>query len=186
MKKEYSALNGEKIQCDYVEIDFLGGDAVDLLARYTDGEFIYARKTREVVAQPVKEGQVVETKPLATISGQTCIISETTQVVTDEHVARGDMLVTNPDGEQYIVKGPKFQKIYTQVSDGVYKPQGETKAFLTTTTNICFKASWGEVQFAPKGSKLCVSDLGDIYSVTDSAFDATYEIENQPQENENQ
>ncbi len=89
------------------------------------------------------------------------------------------MLVQNPDGEVYTVKAAKFEKTYEKVGEGVYKAKVVEKPFVTTTKNICFKASWGEVQYSPIGSKLCVEDKNSIYSVTNMAFEKTYkEIEN--------
>ena len=46
------------------------------------------------------------------------------------------------------------------------------------TKNITFKASWGEQIFAPAGSMLCIEyGAGEEYSVTNSAFESTYEVE---------
>lgn len=187
MRKEFIAEDCGKVVCDFIEVDLNGAEnALELLAKYTDGNIIFAQKTRRVHARPVLLGETVLTAPLATIGERVCKISETSQIVTMDHVTRGDMVVTNPDGEEYIVKGSKFAKIYTHIGNGVYLPQGEVKPFVTTIADICFKASWGELQFAPKGSKLCVADMNDIYSVTDIAFESTYERVQNVHANENE
>lgn len=175
MKKSIIAQTGEMVEVEFTKVDFSKDSILESVTDIAENMPIVATKTREVKARGVVLGENVVTMPLATIDGKVCGLSETQQIVTEEHVARGDMVVTNPDGETYIVKGPKFQKLYAQTGEGVYKPQGEAKIFVTATQDICFMTSWGEMQFSPKGSKLCISDLSDIYSVTDIAFGATYE-----------
>lgn len=164
------------IEVDFKEVDIVGAEDVgSVLAEVTDGKIITAKKDVTVQAEPAQLGQEVDTNPRAIVDGKAYTFSETKQVIQQKHLDAGSVLVHNPDGEVYVVKGEKFAKTYEATEDG-YRPVDGPKKFVTVTEDICFKAPWGEMIYAPKGSKLCVEYLEsrDVYSVTNSAFNSTY------------
>lgn len=175
-KRILTGRNGEAdIEVTFEEIDFIGAaDKNALLTQVSDMKFIKAKKEAVVTAWPAKLGEKVVTRPGVIIDGKEYSFDETEITVSQKDVDNKCMLVRNPDGEVYMVKGEKFEKLYEKVDDTTYKTAGDAKSFVTTTKDICFKASWGEMQYSPKGSKLCVSENGDIYSITNMAFQTTY------------
>ncbi len=94
----------------------------------------------------------------------------------------GDFIVTNPDGEEYIVPGKKFNARYeVGAEDGVYLAKG----FVRAATNpfgkpIEIMASWGEAQ---RGDERCLfADVcdekgnrdGSPYIIAADEFARTY------------
>lgn len=133
-----------------------------------------AIKFATVQAKPAKAGQVVDTRPRVNYQGRVYTFSETTQTISPEKEAAGAMVVKNPDGEEYVIatRG-KFDSKYESV-DGGYRAVDGVKPFRTATKNVAIQTSWGEEQIVLEGSKLCVADEKDIYSVTNAAFEGTY------------
>ena len=187
----YAVSKGEpNIEIEFREVDLVGAENLEeLLKEVTDCKIITAKKSCEVSARRAEVGQVVDTRPRVNVNGKVYTMSETKRTITQEDVDKNSMLVTNPDGEVYVVKGEKFERTYSfehDSSDGeaIFRPIDDAKKFVTVTEDISFKAPWGETIFAPKGSKLCVEylDSRDIYSVTNSAFESTYkEVEEEQQ-----
>lgn len=168
--------NYPDIEVDFKEVDLVGAKNVqEVLTQVADMKVVTACKTAIVQARPVRLGEKIETNPRCEIGGYLYILGETVQEIQQKHVDRGDVVVENPDGELYVINGEKFPKKYDAVEGG-YRPVDSAKKFVTVTEDICFKAPWGEMIFSPKGSKLCVEyiDSRDIYSVTNTAFDVTY------------
>ena len=78
-----------------------------------------AQKTVKVKARKGVIGEQVDTRPRVERDGKIYVIGETKGTVKVE----GSMVVTNPDGEEYIVKPDVFNQKYTATSeDGVYIP----------------------------------------------------------------
>ena len=165
-----------------IEIDFEETTAPES-TKYSDGEIIMARKTAVVQARKLEKEEVVDTRPRASVDGKTYVFSETKNTAP-----AGSWVITNPDGEEYVIKDKvkngqvvatadeQFSAKYSQTPEGYVSTEGP-KHFVRIDSDICFKASWGETQFAPKGSYICTEyGPGEEYSVTNSAFDATYQI----------
>lgn len=167
--------------------------------QYTTGQVILARKTAVVQARVLTEETVVDTRPRVRVDGR-----EYTFIETLNTAPAGSIVITNPDGEDYVLKDQwktlkidgvvqydengqekkylvtaqeQFAAKYQAVEGGFVAIEGP-KHFEVTTQDICFAASWGEMQFAPAGSYICTEyGPGEEYSVTNSAFEATYEPE---------
>ena len=152
--------------------------------QYTTGQVILARKTAVVQARVLTEDTVVDTRPRVRVDGREYTFSETLNTAP-----AGSIVITNPDGEEYVLKDKykdgvlvktaeeQFAAKYQAVEGGFVAIEGP-KHFEVTTQDICFAASWGEMQFAPAGSYICTEyGPGEEYSVTNSAFEATYEPE---------
>jgi hypothetical protein len=103
--------------------------------------------------------------------------------VETENVAHeGDFVVTNPSGEQYVVKESVFNARYVleDVKIHVYKAKGVIKAFQYTDSDIEVVASWGEKVRGKAGCYIAmVFDDGeyntDRYLIGEKVFTETYE-----------
>lgn len=106
-------------------------------------------KTAVVTIREVEPGTPLETR-LA--DGRV----ETKNVATEDrrHV------VTNPDGEEYLVGADKVADRYTPLGDGRYKAKGMVRAFPNPTGGeITIMAPWGEEQHG--GSEAMLATLYD-------------------------
>ena len=155
-----------------IEMDFVVTTAIGT-RDFVKPEVIKAQKNVPVHAVQAKEDTEVVTRPRIEVDGKLYYIVETKNVA---HA--GDWVVTNPDGEMYVITGSKFPSKYEAAENGMYIPTEGPKTFQQTNENICFVASWGETQFVPAGSYVCTSyGPGEEYGVTNFAFDKTYEIQ---------
>ena len=134
---------------------------------------IKAVKVARVQARRVKAGEQVDTRPRVIVDGKEYTFIETKQIVSQEQAQKGAVAVINPDGEEYLMSEEKFNKKYIKTQGG-FKAIDGPKHFRIVTKDCVITASWGEEQFVPKGSVLCVENVDDIYSVTNSAFQHTY------------
>lgn len=127
---------------------------------------LYA-KTARVQARSGKAGEKIETKMK---SG----LKETDNTVK----ADGDMVITNPDGEQYIVEKAKFEKRYEIDPENPkqFRPKGGAQEFIPVQEDIQFKAPWGEEMTILAGGVLNITgrDSGDIYGIQKDEFNNTY------------
>ena len=162
-----------------IEKEFLIIDNIaKQLDEITEPKIIKAKKTAIVKARSVKEGEIVDTRPRVEVDGKIYTFSETKQKVTKEMVDNGAVVVINPDGEHYIIKNEeKFAQKYQLTDDGFVAISDE-QLFRKTIVDCIITASWGEKQYVPKGSYICVTNPSDIYSVTNSAFESTYSVKN--------
>lgn len=141
---------------EYVAEHLAAGDRIHLYA-----------ETARIKARPGIVGEEIVTKMS---DGHT----ETKSTVQSE----GDMVVTNPDGEQYIVDEKTFAKKYEldPVSPNRYRPTGGAQQFLFLHEDVEFTAPWGEQMSIKKGGVLNITgrDQGDIYGIQRNEFDNTY------------
>lgn len=97
---------------------------------------------------------------------------------TKNVVKKGDWIITNPDGESYIMPEETLQKKYEMdpAQKGVWRPKGGPQKMLSVTEDISFKAPWGEDMKIAKGGMLNISgmDQGDIYGIQPAEFKKTY------------
>ena len=130
-----------------------------------------AQKTIPVVARKGVIGEEVDTRPRVEYDGEKYVIGETRARVKVE----GSMIVTNPDGEEYIVRPQTFASKYKETEqEGVYMPLAKPIQYFTIDENISFTAPWGETEYATKGAVIVVMSPTDIYAVTNEAFKNTY------------
>lgn len=99
---------------------------------------------------------------------------ETTSVAKE-----GDFIITNPDGERYVVSSNKFHKKYElafDVGENCYKPKADVCKFLEIDEDITFVCSWGEMQYIKAGGFINITDFDDIYGVAKNEFFDTYRL----------
>lgn len=181
MKKVLYSINPQEYPD--IELDFIETTAPES-RNYTTGQVVKAKKTAKVMATKLNEETVVDTRVRTVVDGRVYVFEETTN-----KAPAGAIVITNPDGEQYVIKdkykdgqlvksaSDQFDAKYARIDNGFVSKEG-ARHFMPVTENITFKASWGEQIFAPAGSMLCIEyGKGEEYSVTNSAFKSTYEIE---------
>lgn len=127
------------------------------------------RKFTIIHARQGKPGEVVET---IMKDGH----KETTGVVKIDDHNNLDWVVTNPDGERYIMPYEKFRSKY-QIYDfnkGTYIPKKVICEFIQIDDDISFVAPWGEQMHIKKGGYLNITNINDIYGVQKQEFETTY------------
>ncbi len=181
MKKTLYSLNPQiypNIEIDFIETTANGA------RNYTTGQVIRAKKTAEVQAKQLRENTIIDTRARTIIDGKVYVFEETTSMAP-----KGAIVITNPDGEQYVIKDEikngillksateRFNTKYIKTENGFISTEGY-RQFMTITDNITFKSRRGEQIFAPAGSLLCIEyGEGKEYTVTNSAFNSTYELD---------
>lgn len=170
MKKILYSLNPDKypdIVIDFIEVN------AENSRNFAKIEIIEARKISPVTAIQVQKEVKVVTRPRVEVDGRLYFIDETTNTAH-----KGDWIITNPDGEQYVLSDDRFQTKYQSDNNGRYLPIEDVKQFRQITHSVCFQSQKGDWRFVTAGSYLCISTgSGNEYGITNSAFDQTYEIE---------
>lgn len=125
----------------------------------------YYAKSARISARPGKVGEKITTVMKDRHK-------ETTNTVKNE----GDMVATNPNGEQYIIDAKTFAKKYEidPKNPDKYRPTGGPQEFMTLGENVMFKAPWGEQMMIKKGGVLNVTNMDDIYGIQQAEFQETY------------
>lgn len=103
----------------------------------------------------------------------------------------GDVIMTGPLGERYVVKAARFLTLYTvDVDTGIATPKPDTRQVACVTSAVLdvlractgairFSAQWGELMTAHEGDYL-VRQVDDktgavsFYSIAKAAFESTY------------
>lgn len=101
---------------------------------------------------------------------------------TSNTAREGDWVVTNPQGEEYVVPKDEFEKKYAATeNDGVYQSRGYCRAIRNPQgMAVEMKASWGELVHGDEQCfivQACDADgslYGEPYIVAKEAFDTTY------------
>ena len=104
-------------------------------------------------------------------------LEETKNTVTaDEKTGEPGWVVTNPDGEEYIVPDSTFKKKYEIDPENPeqYKPKGGPVLSSPINEHIEFNAPWGEVMKIEAGGSLILSGPEDIYGIQKAEFENTY------------
>lgn len=102
---------------------------------------------------------------------------ETKNVVKiDEKTGEPGWIVTNPDGEQYIVEDSNFKKKYEIDPENPeqYKPKGGPVLSAKIDEDIEFLAPWGESMRIYAGGSAIISGKNDIYGIQKDEFNNTY------------
>ena len=105
-------------------------------------------------------------------------------VETNNAAAEGDVIVTNPGGEQYVLKPEKFNSRYEKTEeDGVFNAKGKVRITPNPTGgSIKIIAPWGEEQFGGPDALIATvydpdkpDEVGaDRYIIGRDEFNATY------------
>lgn len=121
-----------------------------------------AQKVARVQARPAEPGERVAT------------IMKDGHVETENVASDGDLVVTNPSGEQYLVKAATFAERYQPTATpGEFAPRAAPVKALVTGENVEFTAPWGEIMRIKAGGVLIVEN-GEVRGVQADEFAATY------------
>ncbi len=104
-------------------------------------------------------------------------LEETRNTVTvDEKTGEPGWVVTNPDGEEYIVPDSTFKKKYEidPENPAQYKPKGGPVLSSSINEHIEFNAPWGETMKIEAGGSLILNGPDDIYGIQKAEFENTY------------
>lgn len=104
-------------------------------------------------------------------------LEETRNVVkADEKTGEPGWVVTNPDGEEYIVNDSTFKKKYELDPNNqeVYKPKGGPVLSTKIAEDLEFEAPWGEMMKIEAGGSLILGGANDIYGIQKAEFENTY------------
>jgi hypothetical protein len=121
-----------------------------------------AQKVARVRARPAQAGERVAT------------IMKDGHVETENVAKAGDVVVTNPSGEQYLVAEVTFAKRYQPTeTKGEFAPKAAPVKALVTNENVEFEAPWGETMRIKAGGVL-LSENGEVRGVQAEEFAETY------------
>lgn len=129
-----------------------------------------AKKVANITAAQGEIGEGVETKMK---NG----LVETTNVVTaDPETNQPGWIITNPDGERYIVKDSEFRKKYIPDPEkpGEYKPVSPPVLVTRINENLEFMAAWGKQEKLEAGGILVLANSSKIYGIQPEPFKNTY------------
>lgn len=95
---------------------------------------------------------------------------------TKNTAAAGDIIMSGPSGEQYVVKSAKFPKLYQGNIGGPIHPEQNPRMVALYTGNqpVMFKASWGEDMILKPGDYLVKEDEGKFYRIAKLEYEQTY------------
>lgn len=113
-------------------------------------------------------------------------LEETRNSVTlDEETGEPGWIVTNVDGEEYIVPDSKFKSKYEidPENPSQYKPKGAPVLSSTVDEHIAFTAPWGEEMKIEVGGSLILNGPNDIYGIQPEEFAHTYAPTDKSKEN---
>ena len=96
-------------------------------------------------------------------------------IETQNTSKEGDVLVTNPSGEQYLVGQEKFNARYDQRGD-VFTPKAAPVEVMAIRENVSFKAPWGEEMKIKAGGVLVKAGENDVYGIQKEEFHETYDV----------
>lgn len=91
----------------------------------------------------------------------------------------GDVIMSGPSKEKYVLKASKFNKMYTMVdTSGVVIPEQSPRMVTEYTgdAEISFMAPWGENMILTKGDFLVKKSETEFYRIGREEFMKTYQI----------
>lgn len=139
-------------------------------------EFFEAFKKAPISAVQGVVGQEIKT---VICSGDKDDFLETINTVkVDPRTGNPGWIVTNPDGEKYVVADGDFHEKYVKDSDDplsdVYNPIGTPVLVGRIVEDISFIAPWGEEMNIKAGGFLVLASTNDIYGIQEEQFYNTY------------
>lgn len=149
---------------------------IDDMYTYVRDGIISGKFTLDEVAKfaRVMARQGIEGEEIITVMADG--LEETRNVVKVDENGNPGWVLTNPDGEQYIVPDATFNKKYEidPENPDVYKPKGGPVISCKTNENIEFTAPWGEPMKIEAGGSLIINNPNDIYGIQKTEFENTY------------
>jgi hypothetical protein len=120
----------------------------------------------------------MEPMTFATATSEMKVVTITADGKETENTAvPGDIIMSGPSGEKYVVKAVKFEKLYAKQDDGTVIPEQSPRqvARYTGKDEVTFTAPWGEQMVLKPGDYL-VKDGEGYYRVAKKEYEATYNL----------
>jgi hypothetical protein len=120
----------------------------------------------------------MEPMSFATATSEMKVVTITADGKETENTAvPGDIIMSGPSGEKYVVKAAKFEKLYAKQDDGTVIPEQSPRqvARYTGKNEVTFTAPWGEQMVLKPGDYL-VKDGEGYYRVAKKEYEATYNL----------
>ena len=94
---------------------------------------------------------------------------------TDEQ-DKGDVVMSGPSKEKYVVKADRFAKFYTKSADGTVTPDQSPRmvAQVRDEQQVTIKTPWGESQVLAPGDYIVKDGDKGYYRVSKARFGQTY------------
>lgn len=151
-----------------------------------EGSLIPLEATK-VASVQARRGILGETVKTIIKSDTEEAFKETVNVVKkDKDTGELDWVVTNPDGEKYVVADVDFREKYDKAMDipesDIYNPVGNPVLVVKINEDILFKAPWDEDMQIKSGGFLVLAKKDDIYGIQEAEFHNTYRVRNTPEE----
>lgn len=140
-------------------------------------------RQRDLLKAAFAAGELKRYKKFGTVHARPAVNGERIVTILDgvketENTAKhGDIVVTGPKGEEYIIGKDKFKSRYKSTAKhGEYEPIGEGFATRYTGEEFRFPAPWGEEMLIQPGDYLYTPAIGsdDIYRIEAEVFKQTY------------
>lgn len=176
------AEQNEIIEKDFEVIENLELYVENLLTN--NAKIITAQKDCKIEARWAQVGEVVDTRPRVSVDGKTYTFSETKREVSEDKA--NNVVVKNPDGEEYLLTREKFLERYVQDNYGNWISKGEPQQFIKINEDIIITpTNWGgDKQVVCAGSVINVTNKQDLYAITNLAFEKTYKTKEREAEQE--
>ncbi len=113
-------------------------------------DLMSAEYTKRLLAAPLYQKNVFVQVEIATETKEIDTILKDGTKETSHKVLPGDAIITNPDGEQYVVSKTQLEADYKPVEgkQNIYKSKGVIHALPNPTGNpVSIDASWGKKEF---------------------------------------
>ena len=124
---------------------------------------VYNKIVVEKTARPAVAGEVIDT----IINGE---------VETSNTANEGDMIITGLAGEEYIISGNKFHKLYVLVSGNTYQTKPDSVQAVEVSDSFSFLAPWGSEMICNVGDYIVYRSQEDVYRIERTEFLKTYTL----------
>lgn len=131
--------------------------------------------------QFVENGVVGEMPPMSytVAAGERLVVTVTSDgKETQSTAAPGDIIMSGPSGENYVVKAAKFPKLYQEdINQTVIPEQGpRLVALYPGPDTVEFMAPWGESMVLKPGDYLVKDGDAGYYRIAKVEYEQTYEL----------
>ena len=191
MKKTLYSLDGAiKKDINFKKIDLLNSQNVEqVLEEITDGNIIYAKKDVGIYCQIVTLGEKIDNRPRYNLYGRVWVFDKNIYVATEKDTNTDTRKLFYTDGQIELVRGERFVDNYVIANKkwDLYKLVCAKQKFMTIDKNIYFKTNYGDLLFAPIGTKICIdrAEERDFFIVPNSFFKVAYTVIDVDAKNEN-
>jgi hypothetical protein len=95
---------------------------------------------------------------------------------TQNTAESGDIVMSGPSGEKYVIKAAKFPKLYSGHIGGTIHPEQNPRnvGIYYGSAPITFTAPWGESMVLKPGDYLVKEDEGKFYRIAKKEYELTY------------